>query len=81
MSAFILLGYEECGLLEHPDPAEYEVLAFYQRGDEVRHVARQLIGGRWSSKLGPEMDLSHELHELYSKGYGGLGWKMKRRRS
>ena len=81
VSAFALFGYAECGLLEHPNPAEYEVIAFYQKGDEVRHVALQLVGGEWSSKMGPAMDMSHELSELYSPGYGGLGWKMKRKRS
>lgn len=34
------------------------------------HAARQLETGLWTSKLGAELDLTHELHELEGPTYG-----------
>lgn len=34
------------------------------------HAARQLATGAWTSKLGEELDLTHELHELEGPAYG-----------
>ncbi|NJM83130.1 MAG: hypothetical protein HC844_12140 [Tabrizicola sp.] len=34
------------------------------------HAARQLDSGAWTSKLGEDMDLTHELHELEGPMYG-----------
>ena len=36
------------------------------------HAARQLTSGLWTSKLGDNMDLSHELHELEGPEYGNV---------
>lgn len=82
VAAFETLGYRECPLLllSPVDPEVLEFVVFYQAGDEVRHAARQLPSGRWTSKMGPDMDISHDLPELVSKGYGSLGWMMSRPR-
>ncbi|MGL4239076.1 DUF7689 domain-containing protein [Tabrizicola sp.] len=34
------------------------------------HAARQLETGAWTSKLGGDLDLTHELHELEGPAYG-----------
>ncbi|MHB8571741.1 MAG: DUF7689 domain-containing protein [Candidatus Dormibacteria bacterium] len=54
---FSLFGYAPCtdGELEE----QFEKVAIYALGDRVTHAARQLPGGRWASKLGPEWDIEH----------------------
>jgi len=50
--AFEALGFQRC------ETAEVE-------GDgHVTHAARQMPDGRWSSKLGTEQDIAHELEAL-----------------
>jgi hypothetical protein len=60
-------GTPECG---------YEKIAIYVRSGEVKHVARQLPDGRWTSKLGPGYliehsaveDLEHLVPEITANG-------------
>ncbi|MBI4814770.1 MAG: hypothetical protein HY791_00850 [Deltaproteobacteria bacterium] len=81
VDAFETLGYEVFTYLsESWDPKEWEVVAFLQRDEEVRHAARQLPSGRWTSKLGNGMDIDHNIQEI-TLGYGGIGWMMRRRRA
>jgi hypothetical protein len=37
----------------------FEKAAVYARSGVPTHVARQLVGGRWSSKLGRDCTVSH----------------------
>lgn len=77
IQAFGALGFEVFEYMSVSwDPKEWEVVAFLQRGDEVRHAARQLPTGRWTSKMGVGMDIDHEI----TGGYGGVGWMMRRPR-
>jgi hypothetical protein len=61
IAAFVLLyaglGYSPCddGSLE-PD---YEKIALHAIDAVVKHAARQLPDGRWTSKLGPYIDIEH----------------------
>jgi hypothetical protein len=56
-------GYAPCenGLLEEG----VTKIALYTVGDDVRHVARQLPSGRWTSKIGRAEDIEHTLEALY----------------
>jgi len=56
-SAFSLVGYEPCddGSLE----PEYEKIAVFALAGSVKHAARQLADGRWTSKIGSNVDISH----------------------
>ena len=73
LSAFSLLGYEECPecCLEQG----YEKIAFYAQciGGKLRptHAAKQLPNGRWTSKLGPLEDIEHsDLDDISGPTYG-----------
>src|SRR5262245_8951366 len=54
---FKLLGYEECAS-DAPEPG-YDKVAIYSKGNGYEHVARQLTGGTWTSKLGTYKDIEH----------------------
>ena len=41
-----------------------EKIALFAAGDEFIHVARQLPNGHWTSKLGQDCDIEHELEAL-----------------
>jgi hypothetical protein len=58
-----------------------EKLAIYVREGEFQHVARQLPNGRWTSKIGKQEDIEHNLRDLESDnpfGYGRASIFMKR---
>ena len=71
MAAFAYAGYERCedGTLEDG----VEKIALYARADQVQHTARQLPSGRWTSKLGDDCDIEHELDALTSSANAGGG--------
>jgi hypothetical protein len=75
-ATFALLGYDPCddGRLE----SGFEKVAFYARDGKPKHAARQLPDGRWTSKLGQGVDISHTLRGLESRLYGEVAWFMKR---
>ena len=78
--AFEDLGYSPCedALLE----PGIEKVAVYAIGDEPTHMARQLENGKWTSKLGPLLDIDHETPDcLNGGGYGKPVLYMKRNRS
>ena len=53
------VGFEACenGELE----SETEKIALFEHEGVFTHVARQLDDGRWTSKLGKDCDIEHEL--------------------
>lgn len=63
--AFETLGYAKCG--DGLFDLEYEKIAIYARNvngiPEPTHAARQLMNGRWTSKLGTAEDIEHEFVE------------------
>lgn len=77
---FGLLGFEVCDSAEVE--AGYEKVAIYADTDgEPQHVARQLVDGRWTSKLGALEDIEHQaLEDVDSAAYGEARLFMRRRR-
>lgn len=80
IQAFSELGYELC-----PNAAQepgYEKVALYANSaGEWTHAAIQLPGGAWSSKLGPDEDISHQTPEsLAGDLYGEVHCIMRRRK-
>lgn len=75
-AAFGTLGYVSCSDGQ-PEPGKTKV-AFYVLGGRVRHAARQLADGRWTSKLGPWIDIAHELEGLEGREYGRASFFMER---
>ena len=71
-------GYETCntGTLE----AGYEKIAIYADSTgELTHVARQLLNGRWTSKLGRFEDIEHgSVDDLTGPLYGQVVMYMRR---
>ena len=61
---FALYGFAECdnGDLERG----VEKIALFADEGRFKHVARQLDSGRWTSKLGADCDIEHELEALRS---------------
>lgn len=62
-------SYEPCdhGELE----AGFQKVAIFAAGDRVKHMARQLNNGQWTSKLGNGWDISHlSTANLISSLYG-----------
>lgn len=66
--AFASQGYEPCegGALV----AGVEKVCLYEKGGIPTHAALQLSTGRWSSKLGPDEDVEHDLGDLEGRRYG-----------
>ena len=62
IQAFKTLGYEVCDTseVEHG----YEKVAIYVGSDgRPKHMAKQLLSGKWTSKLGDGWDIAHDTLE------------------
>lgn len=78
IKAFAELGYEVC---ETPDLEEgFEKVCLYCKLGRPEHAARQLPDGKWTSKLGRGIDISHELEGLRGNKYGQPTLYMRRPR-
>lgn len=78
-AAFASIGYVPCD----SDALEQGVdkVALFIGGDgRYTHAARQLEDGRWTSKLGPNEDISHELRQVEGSAYGTVARLMKKAR-
>ena len=71
---FSLEGFNDCedGLFE----AGIEKIALYADGTDFVHVARQLDNGRWTSKLGVDCDIEHELDALVHPPGRSRDWRL-----
>ncbi|MEO8547144.1 MAG: hypothetical protein ABI422_02125 [Sphingomicrobium sp.] len=77
--AFAERGYVECDV---PDLEEgFEKVCLYTKLGRPTHAARQLPDGSWTSKLGKNVDISHELEGLRGNKYGQPALYMRRPRS
>jgi len=82
IQAFEQLGYSKCSnpLLEDG----HDKIAIYCDNDEIpTHAARQLPSGQWTSKLGSNIDVSHDFEGLLTipriaSEYGHITVIMKR---
>lgn len=76
IDAYGQLDYSLCdtGALE----GGHEKVAIYARKDRPTHVARQLADGRWTSKLGPNVDIEHGLAGLKGSRYGNVAAVLRR---
>lgn len=77
---FSSLGYTECESGAY-EPG-FEKVALYGTADQVKHAAKQLPTGKWSSKLGMGHDVTHQSSRCVAgEGYGTIISYMKRSRS
>ncbi len=74
------LGFELC---DSDDlEADFEKIALYGMWGQVKHAARQLADGHWTSKLGQDIDISHYTADAISgPAYGVVCQLMKRPKS
>lgn len=81
IAAYETIGYRQCadGRVE----LRFEKIAiFVGAGGKPTHAARQLDRGKWTSKLGPNVDIEHATPEALSgTSYGNVATFMRRRRS
>lgn len=80
VEAFATLGYARCrdGA---PQPDVEKVVLYVDASGTPTHMARQLATGEWTSKLGPQFDISHASPEVVSAGeYGSVAVFMARPR-
>lgn len=66
--AFAKMGFEVCDTSEPEDG--YEKVALYALDGVPKHGARQLNDGRWTSKLGQDIDIEHALGAISGGDYG-----------
>ncbi len=77
IQAFGTLGYEPGGNGNLEE--DFEKVAIYQLPTGVGHMARQLLTGRWTSKLGGLEDIEHASPaELEGSDYGTVVQYMRR---
>jgi hypothetical protein len=77
VAAFESLGFEPCkgwGL----EPG-FEKVALYGNTFLYTHAARQLPGGKWTSKLGKAEDIEHETPDVVAGGIYGEVVEIMRR--
>ena len=75
---FEILGYQVCDNCDCE--CEYEKVVIYSKDGSPTHAARQVTHGKWSSKLGPDADISHEISALDGPLYGSVAVVMRRKR-
>ena len=75
--AFATQQYEPC---DNPRlEKSYEKLALYAKDFTPTHAAKQLKNGKWTSKLGKDMDIEHRLKDLEGPAYGQVLMFFRRR--
>jgi hypothetical protein len=68
IAAFRFFGYEPCEN-DHQEEG-FDKIALYAQEGKPKHAARQLANGRWTSKLGQNVDIEHDLLDLEGPKYG-----------
>lgn len=76
IAALQTLGYLPC-LSDQPEQG-FEKVALYGMEGRVRHAARQLLNGKWTSKLGSSIDIEHSLDGVVGHQYGRVMIILKR---
>ena len=80
IQVFVLSGYSACESGD-PEPGFEKVAIYVNDTGEPAHVARQLISGRWTSKLGGFQDITHHsLEAIEMPDYGRASVFLKRNR-
>jgi len=76
-AAFALLGYAVCASTDAE--AGFEKIAVYADAQgKPRHAARQVVSGRWTSKLGRGPDIEYPLIDLEGDEYGSVVLTLRR---
>lgn len=76
-AAFATLRYEVCAD-DRLEPGFEKIAIYADSNGAVKHAARQLGNGAWTSKLGPDIDISHDLTAVSGSLYGSPKLIMRR---
>ncbi len=80
VAIFGALGYSVCDNTSIEQG--YDKVAIYTKNGKPTHAARQLTSGshagRWTSKMGPDVDIVHDLEALCGSEYGQISVIMRR---
>lgn len=80
VEAYATIGYARTD--SHALEPGIEKIAIFAAPDgRALHAARQLPTGRWTSKLGPNVDIEHDLQALEGQRYGQVAAILQRLRS
>ena len=79
VQAYQTLGYEECD--NYALERGIEKVAILVKNGIPQHATRQLKSGKWTSKLGRNKDISHELSGIEGRSYGQVAVILKRYRN
>jgi len=74
--AFESLGFTT-SVTDDFDPSATRV-SLFAKGSQPTHASRQLSPSEWTSKIGPNVDISHELHALVGSSYGAPSIMLRR---
>jgi hypothetical protein len=77
VAAYSTLGFRECDIGDLEAGFE-EVAVFTKPAGTPTHAARQLPNGRWTSKLGHNEDIEHDLRGIEGRSYGQVRQFLKR---
>lgn len=69
VAAYRTIGFLPTTSRTH-EPGVEKVAIYADDFQRPRHAARQLPNGRWTSKLGRDVDIEHSLHDLEGPAYG-----------
>lgn len=69
VQAYRLLGYSNTTDLS-VEPGKQKIAIFTDERGTPTHASRQLPGGWWTSKLGGQIDIEHELSAIEGPTYG-----------
>ena len=80
VDAFSTLGYDVCRD-ESLEPG-FEKIAIFSKDGTPKHAARQIVSGplagRWTSKMGQDIDIAHDLQGVSGPLYGSVSVIMRR---
>jgi hypothetical protein len=76
--AYTSIGYVLCPPGTFEPEVGYEKVVIFTKNGVPTHAARSTPSGWWASKLGPNVDIEHELHALDGPEYGGPAIVLKR---
>ncbi len=76
VQVFATLGYKPCS--DGRRETGHEKIVLYTQKNIPTHAARQLKNGRWSSKLGKDIDIEHKVRDLEGRCYGKVTMYFRR---
>ena len=76
---FHTFGYEDCDNDWRLEPGYTKVALYASGGWVYTHAARQLLTGKWTSKLGKDIDIEHDDPEVVAGGLYGEVMQIMRR--